>query len=215
MNRYRRICLRGLYAAAVAMLAGAAQPASGQNPPPVILVVGDSLSAEYGLPRGTGWVALLEAQLRKQGFSHRVVNASISGETSSGGATRIERLVQQHRPAVLLIELGANDALRGLSLSATDANLTRMIRVGQKAGTRVLLVGMEVPPNYGAQYTQQFRQTFATIARREKVSLVPFLLEGFAADQSYFQADRIHPNEKAQPRMLATVWPSLSRLLKP
>ncbi|HET7772725.1 MAG TPA: arylesterase [Burkholderiaceae bacterium] len=187
--------------------------ASAQNPP-AILVVGDSLSAEYGLARGTGWVALLEARLRKQGFAHRIVNASISGETSSGGAARIDRLVDQHKPAVLVIELGANDALRGLSLAATDANLTRMIRAGQRVNARVLLIGMEVPPNYGAQYTRQFRQTFETVSKREKTALVPFLLDGFATDQSLFQADRIHPNEKAQPRMLETVWPGLSRLLK-
>ncbi len=213
MDRYRRICLQGLCAAAGLMLAALPRLASAQNPP-VLLVVGDSLSAEYGLSRGTGWVALLDTRLRKQGFTHRVVNASISGETSSGGAARIDKLIDQHRPAVLVIELGANDALRGLSLAATDANLTRMVRAGQRVNARVLLVGMEVPPNYGAQYTRQFRQTFETVSKREKTALVRFLLEGFATDQRLFQADRIHPNEQAQPRMLETVWPALGPLLR-
>ncbi|MFM2398901.1 MAG: hypothetical protein RL341_1058 [Pseudomonadota bacterium] len=191
--------------------------ASAQSPntgkPPVLLVVGDSLSAEYGLARGTGWVALLEARLRAQKLPHRVANASISGETTSGGAQRIDGLIKQHQPAVVVIELGGNDALRGLPLEMTERNLARMIETSSKAGAKVLLVGMEMPPNYGAAYTQRFRAMFASLAQKFKVPLVPFFLAKFGTDLSFFQSDRIHPNERGQLLMLDTVWPQLQLLL--
>jgi len=180
---------------------------------PVILVLGDSLSAEYGLPRDTGWVKLLERRLAEGKREYRVVNASISGETSAGGRTRLPALLAQHRPAVVIIELGANDGLRGLSLSTLRDNLEAMSAAAQQAGARVLIVGVRVPPNYGREYAERFHAVFAAVAKERKAALVPFLLEGFGEDLSYFQTDRIHPNERAQPRMLANVWLGLAPLL--
>ena len=180
---------------------------------PVILVLGDSLSAEYGLPRDTGWVKLLERKLAEERREYRVVNASISGETTAGGRTRLPALLTQHKPAIVIIELGANDGLRGLSLSTLRANLEAMIVASQQAGARVLLVGVRVPPNYGREYAERFHAVFASLAQARKTALVPFLLEGFGEDLGYFQADRIHPSERAQPRMLANVWPALAPLL--
>jgi acyl-CoA thioesterase-1 len=183
---------------------------------PVILVVGDSLSAEYGLKRGGGWVALLEERLQKDKVPARVVNASISGDTTSGGRSRLPALLRQHKPAVVVIELGGNDALRGLPLNMTRENLATMTRAAREAGAKVLLVGMEMPPNYGAKYAQEFREVFSTVARTEKTGLVPFFLKGVADGPDplkYFQNDRIHPNESAQPMMLANVWPELRKLL--
>lgn len=182
-----------------------------------LLVVGDSLSAEYGLKRGTGWVPLLEKQLAGEKKGTRVVNASISGDTTSGGRSRLPALLAQHKPAVVVIELGGNDALRGLPLEMTEQNLSAMAQAAKKAGARVLLVGMQVPPNYGSAYAANFSGLFAKVAKAEKVALVPFFLKGIAdaADPvAAFQADRIHPNEQSQPRMLANVWPELKKLLK-
>ena len=176
-----------------------------------LLVVGDSLSAEYGLTRGTGWVALLEQQLA--GRQIKVVNASISGETTAGGASRIGALLQQHQPSHVLIELGGNDALRGLPLKATQDNLLRMVKAAKAAGAKVLLVGMQVPPNYGKDYTAQFSGMFVDVARTEKTGLVPFFLKGVAENEALFQADRIHPNAQAQSLMLGNVWPELKKLL--
>lgn len=182
-----------------------------------VLVVGDSLSAEYGLKRGTGWVPLLEKQLANDKKSAKVVNASISGDTTSGGRSRLPALLAQHKPAVVVIELGGNDALRGLPLDMTEQNLSAMTQAAKKAGARVLLVGMQVPPNYGSAYAATFSGLFAKIAKAEKVALVPFFLKGVAdaADPvANFQADRIHPNEQSQARMLANVWPELKKLIK-
>ena len=182
-----------------------------------LLVVGDSLSAEYGLKRGTGWVPLLEKQIAGEKKSAKVVNASISGDTTSGGRSRLPALLAQHKPAVVVIELGGNDALRGLPLDMTEQNLSAMTQAAKKAGARVLLVGMQVPPNYGSAYAASFSGLFAKVAKAEKVALVPFFLKGVAdaADPvAAFQADRIHPNEQSQPRMLANVWPELKKLLK-
>ncbi|WP_027017199.1 arylesterase [Comamonas composti] len=198
------------------MSAQAAKPAGP------LLVLGDSLSAEYGLARGTGWVALLEQRLAEQQRSLAVVNASVSGETTSGGLSRLPALLAQHRPSVVILELGGNDALRGLPLQGpqgTQANLQAMVQASQKAGAKVLLVGMQVPPNYGNSYTNQFQQLFPQIARQYKTGLVPFLLAGIgdtgAADTAqWFQADRIHPKANAQPHMLDNVWPELLKLLK-
>ncbi len=181
-----------------------------------ILVVGDSLSAEYGLKRGTGWVPLLEKQLAGEKKSARVVNASISGDTTSGGRSRLPALLAQHKPATVVIELGGNDALRGLPLDMTEKNLTAMTQAAKKAGANVLLLGMQVPPNYGGNYGATFSGLFTKVAKAEKVALVPFFLKGVADVEdvaSQFQADRIHPNEQAQARMLGNVWPELKKLI--
>ncbi len=176
---------------------------------PSILIVGDSLSAEYGLQRGTGWVALLEARLRSEKVLAKVINASISGDTTSGGRSRLPALLSQHKPTHVVIELGANDALRGLPLTMTENNLKTMSRAARASGAQVVLVGMQVPPNYGRSYTDSFAALFDRVASAEKNALVPFLLKGVADSpqaESLFQADRIHPNEKAQATMLANVW---------
>jgi acyl-CoA thioesterase I len=178
----------------------------------VILIVGDSLSAEYGLQRGSGWVALLEERLQQEKINARVVNASISGDTTSGGRSRLPGLLQQHQPSHVVIELGGNDALRGLPLGMTEGNLQTMSRAATASGAKVLLVGMQVPPNYGRSYTESFAALFERVAKAEKNALVPFFLKGVAdtpQSESLFQADRIHPNEKAQAIMLANVWPVL------
>ena len=206
-----------------AMLLGAllALPVLAQSPAKAasattILVVGDSLSAEYGLKRGTGWVPLLEKQLASENKSARVVNASISGDTTSGGRSRLAALLAQHRPATVVIELGGNDALRGLPLDMTEKNLIAMTQAAKKTGANVLLLGMQVPPNYGGAYGKTFSGLFVTVAKAEKVALVPFFLKGVADVEdvaSQFQADRIHPNEQAQAKMLANVWPELKKLI--
>jgi len=182
-----------------------------------ILVVGDSLSAEYGLPRGSGWVALLEQRLAKEGLAATVVNASISGDTTSGGRSRLPALLKQHRPTLVVIELGGNDALRGLPLAMTRENLAQMVKASREAGAKVLVVGMQVPPNYGRKYGDDFFALFPAVARAGGASLVPFLLEGVANApnaEAMFQPDRIHPVAAAHPVMLGNVWPVLAPLLK-
>jgi len=192
--------------------ASAARPARGP-----LLIVGDSLSAEYGLERGSGWVALLQQRLARERIAVDVVNASISGDTTSGGRSRLPALLAQHKPSIVVIELGGNDALRGLPLSMTQANLTAMAQAAKAAGARVLILGMQLPPNYGQKYARDFAALFATVAKAEGAALVPFFLAGVAdgpeADK-LFQPDRIHPNAQAQPRMLDNVWPALKPLLK-
>ena len=181
-----------------------------------IVVLGDSLSAEYGLVRGTGWVALLEKRLSAEKITASVINASISGDTTSGGRSRLGPLLVQHRPSHVIIELGGNDALRGLPLQMTEDNLNHMTRTAQEAGAKVVLVGMQVPPNYGTRYADQFFGLFEQAARANNAALVPFLLKGVAdiADASrLFQSDRIHPLEQAHPIMLGNVWPVLKKLL--
>jgi acyl-CoA thioesterase-1 len=182
-----------------------------------ILVLGDSLSAEYGLKRGSGWVALLENRLAAEKLPFRVINASVSGDTTSGGRSRLPALLAQHKPDVVVIELGGNDALRGLPLAMTEDNLAQMTHAAQQAGAKVLLVGMQVPPNYGTDYSKRFAGLFATVAKNSKAALVPFLLKGVADVDDparMFQADRIHPVAAAHPQMLANVWPELKKLLK-
>lgn len=179
-----------------------------------VLVFGDSLSAAYGMARGEGWVALLEERLRQGKFNYRVVNASISGETSAGGLSRIGRALEQYRPAVLILALGANDGLRGLPVAQMRTNLEAIIRAAKKRQARVLLVGMRLPPNYGAAYTREFAAAFAELARRQRVAYVPFLLEGFAERPEAFQADGIHPDAAAQPQILENVWRALEPLLR-
>lgn len=178
-----------------------------------ILVLGDSLSAAYGLPRQSGWVTLLEERLSQRKFNHRVVNASISGETSAGGASRIAGLLRQHRPEILILALGANDGLRGLPVAQMRSNLETMIRAAQQSNAKVLLVGMRMPPNFGPAYTRQFAAVYAELARRHRTAFVPFLLEGFADRPEYFLADGIHPNAAAQPLILERVWTALEPLL--
>ena len=215
-----------------ALLMAALLSASGLHPAPaqaqalaksrtqaasMLLIVGDSLSAEYGLKRGTGWVPLLEKQLAEDQSNVRVVNASISGDTTSGGRSRLPALLAQHKPGTVVIELGGNDALRGLPLDMTEKNLTAMTQAAKKSGARVLLVGMQVPPNYGGAYGAAFSKLFANVAAAEKVALVPFFLKGVADGENAaanFLPDRIHPNEQAQARLLANVWPDLKKLIQ-
>jgi len=202
-------CSAWLAAAAVPGLVWAANSRT-------ILVVGDSISAEYGLQRGQGWVALLAQRLQQVKSPYQVQNASISGDTTSGGLSRLPALLKEHRPAVVIIELGANDALRGLPLKDARANLTAMVRAAKAAGAKVLLLGMQVPPNFGASYQRDFAAMFAEVAQAEKASLVPFLLKGVAEQpdiENWFQADRIHPQAKGHPLLLDNVWPILKPML--
>lgn len=184
---------------------------------PVILVMGDSLSAEYGLPRGSGWVSLLEEQLAKDKSPWTVFNASISGETSSGGLARLPKLLSQKKPGIVLIELGANDALRGLPVNETESNLSKMIQMSKKSGAKVLLCGIQIPSNYGQNYTTQFKTLYPQLANQERIELLPFFLEGVATKPELFQADRLHPNVQAQSILFKNVWGSMapySNLLK-
>jgi len=202
--------------AIAALLALASCSALGAAAPPVVLVVGDSLSAEYGLKRGSGWVALLQQRLAQQKIAATVVNASISGDTTAGGRARLPALLAQHKPALVVLELGANDALRGLSLAGTEDNLAQMTQAAQKAGARVLLVGMQVPPNYGSDYANKFAGLFAKVAKQYGTGLVPFLLHGVADApdaRSLFQSDGLHPLAQAHPRILDNVWPELKKML--
>jgi acyl-CoA thioesterase-1 len=181
-----------------------------------ILVVGDSLSAEYGLERGSGWVNLLAHRLAQEKLPATVVNASISGDTTSGGRSRLAALLKEHRPTHVILELGANDALRGLPLSMTQDNLAEMAHEAKTSGARVVIVGMQVPPNYGRKYSDDFSALFAAVAKKEGAELVPFLLKGVAdvpGSDKLFQADRIHPRAEAHPTILANVWPVLKPML--
>ena len=178
-----------------------------------LLVLGDSLSAEYGLARGTGWVPLLEKRLKTENVDARIVNASISGDTSSGGRARLQPLLEKHKPDVVVLELGANDALRGLPVTATEENLRAIIASAQKIGARVLLLGMQIPPNYGGDYTRKFAAVFSTLASERKVALVPFFLAPIVERPDLFQSDRLHPTAEAQPILLDAIWPRLQPLL--
>jgi acyl-CoA thioesterase-1 len=206
----RRHFIRTAWAATLCVSAHAADAQT-------ILVLGDSLSAEFGLPRGAGWVALLEQKLAANKVSAKVINASISGDPTAGGRARLPALLQTHRPAIVVIELGANDALRGLPLDMTAANLDAMTQAAQQAGAKALLVGIQVPPNYGARYAEQFAALYPQVAQKHKAALVPFMLQG-VADQpdalKLFQDDRIHPIAAAHPTILGNVWPELHKLLK-
>jgi acyl-CoA thioesterase-1 len=205
----RRAAIAGLLALACA---GAVRAAAA----PVVLVVGDSLSAEYGLKRGSGWVALLQQRLAQQKIAADVINASISGDTTSGGRARLPALLAQHKPDLVVFELGANDALRGLPLAGTEDNLAQMTQAAQKTGARVLLVGMQVPPNYGSDYADKFTGLFPKIAKQYGTGLVPFLLQGVADApnaRDLFQADGLHPLAQAHPRILENVWPEFRKAL--
>ena len=190
-------------------------PVHAENKPK-LLVVGDSLSAEYGIARGSGWVALLQQKLQTDQPQWQVVNASISGDTTASGLARLPALLKQHQPQVVVIELGGNDALRGFSLKMTESNLVKMIQACKTIQAKVVLVGMQVPPNYGAAYASDFTRLFARISKQQQTALVPFLLAGVADDKdptALFQADRIHPKAEAHPRILANVWVVLKKML--
>ena len=195
---------------ALALLAGAVQASE----PRTVLVLGDSLSAAYGLAPEQGWVALTAEKLKARHPGWRMANASVSGETTAGGASRIAGELARHKPAVVVVELGANDGLRGLPLEHTRANLEKIILASQQAGARVLLVGMRLPPNFGPQYTQGFERNFVELAQAHGAALLPFLLEPIATDREAFQADNLHPVAEAQPRLRDHVWPALEPLLK-
>ncbi|MBC7702037.1 arylesterase [Aquabacterium sp.] len=208
-----RLALTSLVFSLLASVGNAATAAATTS---VILVMGDSLSAEYGLARGTGWVALLEKRLQSEKISAQVVNASISGETTAGGVTRLPTLLAQHHPNLVVIELGANDALRGFALSATQSNLTAMAKASKAAGAKVVVVGMQVPPNFGKRYTDDFAGLFPKVAKSESISLVPFFLKGVADRpdaRDWFQADSMHPLAKAHPVILDNMWLVLKPLL--
>ena len=204
--------------ATTARAQGSAAAASAAGKAPRTLVVlGDSLSAEYGLARGEGWVARLEARLARERLAWRVVNTSVSGDTTSGGRSRLPALLRQHAPQLVVLELGGNDALRGLPLESTEANLGAMARAARAAGAKVLITGMAVPPNYGRSYGEQFQALFGKVARAEGAALVPFLLAGVADGPdptAMFQPDRIHPKAEAHARILDNVWPVLRPMLR-
>ena len=220
----RGVLRRAFHCTALACLGAVPWAAQGQSPllavasaiprtpRHTVLVVGDSLSSEYGLPRGSGWVALLEQRLDLERLSARVVNASISGDTTAGGLSRLPAVLKLHRPTHVIVELGGNDALRGLPLADTRRNLTAMTRAAKAAGAQVLIVGIEVPPNYGRRYTDDLAALFVSVAKDEGASLVPSLLAGVG--EAEFQPDRIHPLASAHPKMAATVWPALKPLLR-
>ena len=197
------------------LLVAIAVPALAQEDPPrrTVLVMGDSLSAAHGLAASQGWVALTAEKIAGTHPAWKVVNASISGETTAGGASRIDAELARHDPGVVVIELGANDGLRGLPLGPTRANLERMILAAKKSGARVLLIGMRMPPNFGARYTEGFAANYASLAKAHEVSLLPFLLEPIAGERANFQADNLHPVASAQPLLRDHVWPALAPLL--
>jgi acyl-CoA thioesterase-1 len=210
--RLAAIAFAALSLAANAANADAAETPAAQGKP-TIVVLGDSLSAEYGLPRDTGWVNLLRERLAKERFDYSVANSSISGDTTSGGRARLPAVLNRLKPAVVVVELGANDALRGVPLATTEANLRTIVEQSQAAHAKVLLIGMYVPPNYGPDYSQKFHGVYEQLSKEKKVPLVPFLLAGIADKPAMFQADQIHPTVQAQPLLLENVWPNLKPLL--
>ncbi|WP_024695846.1 arylesterase [Pseudomonas syringae] len=178
-----------------------------------VLIVGDSISAAFGLDTRVGWVSLLEQRLKAQGFDDKVINASISGDTSAGGQARLPALLAEHKPELVILELGGNDGLRGQQPAQLQQNLTSMVRLSQEAGAKVLLLGMRIPPNYGVRYTTAFAEVYPKVAQETNVPLVPFMLEGVGGVASMVQDDGIHPNAEAQPTLLENVWPMLKPLL--
>ena len=211
MHAMRNILRPALRLAAICAIAAACSGAASAAK--TVLVFGDSLSAAYGLPERRGWVALLGERLKRERPDYNVANASISGETSAGGLARIATVLERHKPAVVILELGANDGLRGLPVAAMKKNLAAIIGQSQKAGAQVLLVGVRMPPNYGDDYAKAFERSFAELAKSQRAALLPDLLEGFGEKLEFFQSDRIHPTESAQPAVLKNVWTKLSPLL--
>jgi acyl-CoA thioesterase-1 len=195
----------------VLILAAALQPAHATAPARTLLVFGDSLSAGFGLEPGQGWVSLLQDRLEAQGYGYRVVNASISGDTTTSGLGRLPRALDLHRPAIVLIELGGNDGLRATPVPLIRRNMAEMIRLAREAGARVVLAGLHLPPNYGTRYTTEFRALYPGLAREHGVTLIDFILDGVALDARLMQADGIHPNAAAQARILDNVWPAVER----
>lgn len=187
-------------------------PAIAENPK--ILIYGDSLSAAYGIPQQQGWATLLQKKLQLEQYRYDVINASISGETSSGGASRIASTLKQIKPKIIILELGANDGLRGLPIKEMTGNLSAIIQQSKKSGAKILLIGMRIPPNYGPQYTEAFNQTYQKLSLEHKISLVPFMLDNIAAKPNLIQEDGLHPNVLGQPLILENIWPKLQRLLK-
>ena len=208
--RSARLLVLTLLALGIA-LAGSARAA---NAAPVLLVLGDSVSAGYGLAAGTGWVALLSQRLQKEGYAYTVINGSITGDTTAGGRARLPALLTQSQPAIVIIELGGNDALRGGNLAATRGNLEAMVTAAQGAKAKALIVGMQVPPNYGPAYVRDFNALFADVAKEKRVPVVPAFFAGFGDDLALFQPDRIHPTAEAQAKLLDNVWPVLRPLLR-
>ena len=204
------------YAQSASALATMSTPAALPAKPgaPNIVIYGDSLSAAYGLPQGAGWPTLLQERLKQKKFNYNVVNASISGETSAGGAARIAITVRETRPAVLVLALGANDGLRGLPVAQLRDNLAAIIKAAKAVKCQVIVVGMRMPPNYGQRYTEQFQSSFTDLAKAQRLALVPFLLEGVAQRPELFQQDQLHPTEAAQPLILENIWKALQPLLK-
>jgi len=208
------------FPAKVLLLVALLLPLPGVGGEPVVLIVGDSLSAAYGIDRDRGWPQLLSQQLQQAGYPHRVVNASVSGDTTSAGLARLPRALEQHAPGVVILALGANDGLRGISHAEMERNLARMIDQARQHQARVLLVGMYLPPNYGAEYIERFHAVYTRLADEYEVALVPFMLAGLmlddgqTPDESMFQPDGIHPVAGAQPLILETLWPSLESLLE-
>lgn len=214
----RTLSLLGLllfapYQSGLGQLTGPPAPQAAQTGRPSILIYGDSLSAAYGLRVSSGWPSLLEARLERDRLGYRLINRSLSGETSFGGLQRLERILQKERPAILVLALGANDGLRGLALTETERNLSQMAEISRRYGAQVLLVGITLPPNFGPDYAQAFLPLYQRVADRFGLPLLPFMLEGFAAREDFFQADRIHPNERAQALILDNLWPVLRPLL--
>ncbi|MBB5412112.1 acyl-CoA thioesterase-1 [Paraburkholderia sp. HC6.4b] len=204
-----------MMAAALVSLPLRAHAANTPEPAkPVIVVLGDSISAEYGLPRDTGWVALMRQRLAEERIDYSVANASISGDTTSGGRARLPALMERLKPSIVIVELGANDALRGVPLSTTEDNLRTIIEQAQQGHAKVVLVGMYVPPNYGPDYTQKFHGLYGQLSKEFHVPLVPFLLAGIADKPDMFQADQLHPTQQAQPLLLNNVWPAVKPLLR-
>jgi len=203
--------LSGKFLAALLLLSAAA---SAYSAPKTVLVLGDSLSAEYGLSRGAGWVALAEQKLKQNNIDAVVVNASVSGETTSGGRSRLPALLAKHKPDVVVIELGANDGLRGLPVPAAEANLRAMSEAAVKADAKVMLIGMRMPPNYGRDYADKFFAMYGTLSKDIKAPLVPFMLDGVADKPQLFQPDRLHPLAEAHPIILANIWPTLQKTIK-
>lgn len=191
-----------------------ATAATNQAKPPTMVIFGDSLSAAYGIPLDEGWVRLLQQRLAKQKSNYQVVNASISGETTSGGLGRFSAMLKTHKPSIVIIELGGNDGLRGLSADETYKNLNAMIQQAKKVKAKVLLLGMKIPPNYGLNYSQQFSENYQTLAKKHAVQYVPFFLEGVAGNPMLMQADGLHPTAAAQAQLLENVWPTLLKMLK-
>ena len=222
MSRVIGVLLCLLFAPPVSLAASAsptapvrgANSATAPSAAKVILVFGDSLSAGYGLPVEQGWVNLLANRLRTEGYGFQVVNASVSGETTTGGLARLQRALDAHHPAIVILELGANDGLRGLPLSVTRSNLEALVASAARAPRRVLLLGMRMPPNYGERYTEGYAAAFASAAHRQRVTLLPFFLEGVAGNPQLIQADGLHPNEQGQPHLLDNVWTGLQPLLR-